>query len=48
MELVSSGRGMKVGGDLLKLESRFVCLPFFFLFSLLSCAEPGLDKCEVT
>lgn len=38
---------MKVGGDLLKLESRFVCLLDFF-FSHLSCAEPGLDECEVT
>lgn len=36
MELVSSGRGMKVGGDLLKLESRFVCLlVLVFFFSLL-------------
>lgn len=34
MELVFSGRGMKVGGDLLKLESHFVCLLVFFFFSL--------------
>lgn len=32
MELVSSGRGMMVGGDLLKLESRFVCLLLFVFF----------------